>query len=288
MAVGSHAVRTFAEKTGDLLATVDRASVCLQPELWPLGRRGGGRTTPHVEPSHLVNLMLAVCCATPITSAPTVVPAYRALVETELRTIRREMRPDGVLTTEVRTTDRRFGFFKPALHQFGSTLGRQLDGLVTILQQPMNQAFREYLRSGGFELALTLGPIPQATVTITERMPGEAYEAVEVLSFVTPQDALPLQEPLPEARPTHVVTVRFELLEVLIDLWSDTVAHRKRNAEVLPGTSALQAAKPTRSGSGPNSSDSTACVYSSAIARSHERGPDYDEEGPYGVAEAAD
>jgi hypothetical protein len=291
MAVGSFAIRTYAKKTDDLLATVDRASECLQPELWPLGPRGGGRATPHVEPSHLVNLMLAVCCAVPITSAPKVVPIYRGLVETELRTIRREIRADGVLTTEVRTTERRFGFFKPALHRFGSTLGRQLDGLVTILQQPINQAFREYLRFGGFELALTLGPVPQATVSITQRMPDDAYETVEVLSFTGQQDALPLREPLPAARPIRVVTVRFELIDVLIDLWDDTLAHRKRNAEARPGTSALQAVKPTRSRSEPhNSSDATACVCATAIAHSpHEqKGADDDDEDPCGVAEAAD
>jgi hypothetical protein len=121
-------------------------------------------------------------------------------------------------------------------------------------------------------------------------MPDDPDETVEVLSFVPPQDALPLREPIPAARPTHIVTVRFDLIEVLIDLWDDTVTHRKRNAEARPGTSALQATKPTttRSGSGPNNSVSIACVYSSATAHSHEKEPDYDDEDPCGIAEAAD
>jgi hypothetical protein len=290
VAVGSQAVRAYAEKTGELLATVDRASVCLQPNLWPVGKLGGGRTTPHVEPSHLINLMLAACCATPITSSPTVVPAYRELVESSLQTIRREMRADGVLTTEVRATKRNLGFLKPVLHQFGPTLGRQLDGLITILQQPMNQMLREYLRFGGFELALTLGPVPQATVSITEKMPDSTFELVNVLSFVPPQDALPLRAPFPAARPTRVVTVCFELIDVLIDLWDDTIAYRKRNTEALPGASVFQAAKSTRGRSEPqNRSDFSACVYAGAIPHSHERGSDIDDnEDPCGVAEAAD
>lgn len=81
MTTGSRAIAQLAGATGIMQSRIDRASVALQSAgMWPMGARGGGRTTPHVDPEHLVNLTVAIACADPITSAAEAVRRYRPLI----------------------------------------------------------------------------------------------------------------------------------------------------------------------------------------------------------------
>jgi hypothetical protein len=88
VATGAHAVERIAEATGILPATVFRTVRTLReadPTLWPEAAKGGGRGAAHLEPCHLVNLVLALAVADPITAAPKAVAGYRALVRHRLQ-----------------------------------------------------------------------------------------------------------------------------------------------------------------------------------------------------------
>src|SRR4051812_44832892 len=81
MATAAEAIEQIAAKTGMLPATVFRAARALREadlRLWPQGTAGRGKAA-QVEASHLVNLVLALAVADPITAAPEVAPQYCAL-----------------------------------------------------------------------------------------------------------------------------------------------------------------------------------------------------------------
>lgn len=249
MASGTQAVEAFAAATGTLLATVDRASVALQAareDLWPLGKRGGGRTTPHVEPKHLVNLALALACADPITASARVVRQYRHLrvaknLHQEIASTRRELpdlpsefptwpgdvprTPYDVLTRKSRDIPDGIGLVATRLKNFGVTLGDHLDGLVReALQSPLE---RDGLLQLGFSVGLTVDVNPQASVSIRYQLDDGIH--TETSSYF-PQSALGDHGSAPSrppARPIRLVTLPFELFAVLADLWGDTLAHRK-------------------------------------------------------------
>ena len=68
MATGVQSIVRVTEAADFPPTTVDRSASFLQraePRLWPLSGKGGGRAAVHVEPHHLVNLILALVAAQP-------------------------------------------------------------------------------------------------------------------------------------------------------------------------------------------------------------------------------
>lgn len=79
MATASQAIEQVAKATGILPATVFRAARSLREAdtgMWPQGTQGRGKAA-HVESRHLVNLILALGVADPITTSPQLVPEWR-------------------------------------------------------------------------------------------------------------------------------------------------------------------------------------------------------------------
>jgi hypothetical protein len=79
MATASKAIARIAEVAGVLPSAASRAARYLREtdtNLWPEGSAGRGQEA-HVEPRHLVNLVLALAAADPITTAPETVATLR-------------------------------------------------------------------------------------------------------------------------------------------------------------------------------------------------------------------
>jgi hypothetical protein len=143
VATGAQAVEVVAKATNIPLATVDRAARTLMeadPNLWPKGKKGGGKGAAHVRPTHLVNLLLAVMAANPITAAPAVVRRLRQLEVdgvSEYKTIEANLSRTTVQTwrslrglpgLQVRMGDA--GIAKPIVP--GDNLGEALETMVGI------------------------------------------------------------------------------------------------------------------------------------------------------------
>jgi hypothetical protein len=82
VATASQAIDRIAEETGIMQATVFRAARFLREHdssLWPQGSQGRGQEA-HVEAGHLVNVVLALAAADPLTGAPEVVTELRGMV----------------------------------------------------------------------------------------------------------------------------------------------------------------------------------------------------------------
>src|SRR5689334_5086696 len=149
MATGAQVTARIAGETGFLWSRLDRAAVALQAAgLWPKGSRGGGRTTPHVGPEHLTNLMLAIACADPVTAAASAVRRYRSLILSrvvEVQTV--ETHDDGSETTRLTHKPGDRSWQESSLHQFANTLGDRLDGLLLSTSQSQNRIMRDFARS---------------------------------------------------------------------------------------------------------------------------------------------
>ena len=279
MATGANAVKRCVADTGRPFSLVDSCSERLQPaKLWPVGRSGGGRDTPHVEPHQLVSLMIGTECARPITQSVPIVRAFGNLVASDVKVMRRQVMPDGAVQTwEARPTERGHGRLLPALQRSGRTLIGQLAFLVRHLQKPENAWLRDHYRTSGFELRLAIEPAFAATLSLPGGgLSDDVYETIEILSFVTAQKARRVAASAPDV-PSVISSldrsIRFDWFDILIDLWGDTLAHEAKNAEASEKASALKADRPIRSRSdSPNGSDVTACGSSSANAHSRNIG----------------
>jgi hypothetical protein len=63
MATGIQAVERFSEELEIIPAAVERAARALKetnPPMWAKGKQGGGKNAAHVNPQHVVNLLLAL------------------------------------------------------------------------------------------------------------------------------------------------------------------------------------------------------------------------------------
>ena len=68
MATGAEAIVRVVDSTDIPPTTVDRTASFLQHarrDLWPVSGRGGGKAAVHVEPHHMVNLILALAAEQP-------------------------------------------------------------------------------------------------------------------------------------------------------------------------------------------------------------------------------
>ena len=68
MATGAEAIVRVVDSARIPPTTVDRTASFLQRarrDLWPVSGRGGGKAAIHVEPHHMVNLILALAAEQP-------------------------------------------------------------------------------------------------------------------------------------------------------------------------------------------------------------------------------
>lgn len=236
MATGSQAISRLANETGTLFASCDRASVALQAAgMWPVGKRGGGRTTPHVALRHLTNIAIAMCTAAPITEAAEWVARYRPLVVAhtlEVKTITTE--PDGSITTTLRKIDgSRRGMLAGVLHQYGNTLGAWMDGLLEETSKPSGQTMHGFMCSA-LEIAFVIDrEFPEASMSVTYSMPNDPGLTVETYRFlIKHEEDMPEPPPRLAVQPHRTVTIPFRLFEVLRELGADTAAHQIAAAEM--------------------------------------------------------
>jgi hypothetical protein len=231
MATGAQAIARLTTETGLGLSAIDRTSVALQAaKLWPIGRRGGGRSTPHTEPAHLTNIAIAMCVADPITAAAEWVARYRPLVlahTLEVRTV--TTLPDGSITTTLRKTDgRRSGMAISALHHHGNTFGAWMDGLLE-----ESAMVRDFMWSA-LEIAFVIDrEFPEASMTVTYSMPNDLGLTVETNRFlIKHEEDMPALPPRLAVQPHRTVTIPFRLFEVLREVGADTVSHQIAAAEM--------------------------------------------------------
>ena len=134
MATGAQATERVAKATGVSVTYVERAARILKEadaDLWPKARKGGGKGAAHVMPSHLVNLLLALMAADPITEAPEIVPRCRAMIPVLKNDLASNEFEPGLEARIVAILDD----FCP-----GTNLGERLEGLVRTLMRTNNRA----------------------------------------------------------------------------------------------------------------------------------------------------
>lgn len=230
MATGAQAVELISQATGIPEATVERGSKVLKqfvPNLWPRSGQGGGKSAKHVQPFDLVNLVLAMAAADPITSAPAVVAQYRQLypmyASTAKTSVSFEEGDHGVAFVS-----QSFG----GLTAESTRLGDYLEALIGLLSvaTPTDDALAR-LRDG-WSCVLSIGSIPRAIVSRTESdgsLTNVTYEDLgrsqQMLNFSLPK-------PTATAPMLRQVTIPFSLMEVLGAIYADTL--RQTSQPELP------------------------------------------------------
>jgi hypothetical protein len=257
MTTGAQATEAIAKSTGVSLTLVERAARILKEadaDLWPKAKKGGGKGAAHVTPSHLVNLLLALMTADPITEAPEVVPRYRNLIPG------RYDDPDvDVFETEsVDHIDRLTGI----LNEFcpGSNLGERLEGLVrTLMKLEDRSQVRKRLGSFTVGRSYQSGGAISASLEVSTGTVGFVVPIGDLLSSM--QDAAE-DSANPEAAISNTKSVPFRIFEILADLALDTerMLGRSASSDAAGGTAAedTETATPAAGGTGPASADAMA------------------------------
>jgi hypothetical protein len=243
MATGPETTKRIGQSTGEVLKTSAVAKIQKQqdPPMMPRSPQGGGENAEHAEPYHLINLILGVAVADPVAEAPSAVRRYRALTlvehhvtETTGNTIRHYTEDAGRSTLE------------PLFHMYGLSLGERLDGLVSTLQKSENQHLRALFRASEFGVKLTLGRHPRAEITVVLGIHSNKTRRSETSIYAPPQQRLPISDDSePTAQIRREVVIPFALIDVLIDLWDDTLSYRaKRAAEAAKTPAKRGSAEP--------------------------------------------
>lgn len=240
MASAAHAISHISEVTNILRATVGRTGRVLREAnlrpnaklLWPYGEKGQGQEA-HVEPYHLINLMLALTAASPITDSPNEVSKFRRLVPSVVHVTQRKPAIDNWRQTRVSVRNSERSMLASLLHSYGNTLGGHLDGLVQVIQNPINIELRSMLKMTGFSLCLTLGEVPSACINIGPLL-DESDDYIQSEEYQSPQENLFIvTKTLNENSIKRSVDISFAVFEVMADLWADTLAFRKKKAAKL-------------------------------------------------------
>lgn len=239
MATGAHAAERIAKATGALPATVFRAARIMReadPSLWPEAGKGGGRGAAHVEPSHLINLILALAIADPITAAPAMVASYRMFVYPGLQYVQRKHMGQ--------TARMLFGTPSPseqpdpvsAVGVFGGKggLGADLEQLVELLAGPWRDAL-EMLQKSGLTVELEMASrFPQALVSyFSLDLPIDIAGHRQELRYVPGQNTLGLRYAA-EAPIVRKAILPVSLFGVLAELWADTRSHNASKVKHPP------------------------------------------------------
>ena len=220
MATASRAIDQVAKTTRILPATVFRAARALREadvNLWPQGTQGRGKEA-HVEPGHLVNLMLALAVADPITTAPRLVADYRDLIDRVGHYVK-------VVSGTVHTEAERLGHTGLLLSDIlvaGGNLGTALERVIDLLAK--NKASQHYFTEAYFKLEFTLDPLRASCMIryYANDVDPEVSERSREFLYLSRQ-ASPSTPQLPILRK---VVIDATLFSSLADLWADTLQHR--------------------------------------------------------------
>jgi hypothetical protein len=234
VATAADAIQRIAEATGSLPATVSRTARALREadaRLWPQGAQGRGQAA-QVEPRHSVNLVIAIATGFPVDAVANV-QRYRTLTAED-----------------------------------GTEFGYYLDSIVERLAHDRDGSVRRGLGADQFLVELMLGEMARAGV----RSMGEG-DTLSLVVFLPTQDDLVLeQEVAPNAQTRLIprVTVSLDLLDVLADLWRDTLTYRAiRAVHAKGGTPArFLHSQPDASASAPPENETAATPAREAAALS--------------------
>lgn len=239
MATGAESIQAIAYVTGIAPATVHRAARNLREadaDLWPKAGKGGGKAAAHVEPRHLVNLVLALAVADPLHTAAQMVVKYRDLV------FRQSVYPRELLPAMYGAVT------KGLLPHYGSRRrSRSVNSLTVGDQQPLREydgpiyrklgdacewivgrlassadagAIRKSASRGRLRIDVTFGKgrAPLAEVIWQDGFYNFVFIYSSVGAPLRGEYAAPLVKRL---------TLFYPLLEMMADLWCATCAHRR-------------------------------------------------------------
>ncbi len=243
MATGAHAAERIAKATGALPSTVFRAARIMReadPTLWPEAGKGGGRGAAHVEPSHLINLILALAIADPITAAPAMVASYRMFVYPGPQYLQREHMGQTAHMLFGTPSPSEQPDPVPAVGVFGGAggLGADLERLVELLAGSDQNALK-ILGESGLTVELEVASrFPQATISyfsldLEDSIAGHKQE----FHYVPGQNTLGLRYAT-EAPIVRKAILYVPLFAVLAELWADTRT-RSTSKVKLPSTAGM-------------------------------------------------
>jgi hypothetical protein len=254
---GAQATERLAKPTGISLTFAERAARILKEadaDLWPKAKKGGGKGAVHVTPAHLVNLLLTLMAADPLTEAPAIVPRYRNLIVDRCA----DPEVDVFETESLNHIDRMTAILNELCP--GPNLGERLEGLVRNLMD-VETRNRARKRLGSF----TVGRSHQDGGSISASLDV----STGTIGFVEPLgDLFPSMQDgaesssLPEAAISQTKVVPFAIFEILADLARDGEhSHgHKPSSDAAGGTAAedTKTATPAAVGTGPASADAMA------------------------------
>jgi hypothetical protein len=197
MATASKAITRIAEVAGVIPSAASRAARYLREtdtNLWPEGLAGRGQEA-HVEPRHLVNLVLALAAADPITTAPETVATLRSATPVSCSVGDKEEDVSALRVT---------------------TLGDALDAFI-----------ERGIEFWSLTITRSKGCIWAHLYTTTSQTDSFGDQLLRETLF-TPSNTLPPGE---DGSLVHTVTVPPILLNTLGELWADTVKHRAKRAK---------------------------------------------------------
>jgi hypothetical protein len=257
MATGAQATEEIAKPAGVSLTFAERAARILKEadaDLWPKARKGGGKGAAHVTPAHLVNLLLTLMAADPLTEAPAIVPRYRNLIVDRCA----DPEVDVFETESLNHIDR----MTAILNEFcpGPNLGERLEGLVRNLMD-VETRNRARKRLGSF----TVGRSHQdgGSISASLDVSTGTIGFVEPLGdlFPTLRDGAEYSG-TPEAAISATKSVPFRIFEILADLARDDARGHghKPSSDAAGGTAGAdtETATPAAGGTGPASADAMA------------------------------
>jgi hypothetical protein len=214
MATGAQATEKVAKATGVSVTYVERAARILKEadaDLWPKAKKGGGKGAAHVMPAHLVNLLLALMAADPITEAPEIVPRCRAMMPD----LKNDLASDEFETGQENHIAAILDDFCP-----GANLGEKFEGLVRTLMEIDNRARARQLL-GNFEVGRSFQS--GGTISATAEISGTVIGFVEPIGgLLSLMQGLPEGWEQPGAAIADTKSVPFRIFETLADLALDT------------------------------------------------------------------
>ncbi|WP_158927050.1 hypothetical protein [Acidisphaera sp. S103] len=209
MATTAQAIERFALVTGIPEPHVGRVARILQLakgadmkslDLWPTGKQGGGKSAVHIQPSHVVNLAIALAVADPITIGPGRVLAFRDLVLQP---------PEGT-----------------------SAFGDMFDGLIDLFARPEGRKARLTMHRYGAGVLLYPTQRPLAVFEHHHDDKQTFY-----LNFAArPEDPLTpaLHMRVRVMGITRIGSININIIEMMSDLWADSRSKVPAFAEMPP------------------------------------------------------
>lgn len=240
MATAAQAIQRVSEVTGMQLATVARAARALREAditLWPQGEKGRGRGA-QVVPNHLVNLIVALAVANPLTEAATQIPSFLQMVPIDLSPKK------GGRTTEAVAAWREGKGLSATIGRFlpGETVQEALVNLVSLLGQPEGATLREacegmhvtFQRDDKSTLVVFVSYYEWHSHHTDADRTGDGWTNSGL--YYAPNDQLPTAEQAITRLRNHpgfitrTSVINFAAFVALGDIWADTIAHNTRAA----------------------------------------------------------